>query len=259
MLSAAFERYAQWSARVPQARGMQPSILAESFSLIEAALKPALTGAEQQVVSALLALGSVACLQEPGAVSAGIPSSHSYQDTFLELVLEGRRAEALAVVREALTGGLSLLDVYVGIVQEALNAVGRLWETNRITVGTEHMATAVAQYVLARLDAHATPRAATQGTILIAGIAQLDLEGHCLVANEPLQRMLGYDESELRRMTFAASKAGGDIVCERSEARGDGRCPSRTICDFGASHNWAASLGRVLSPRPRFWPHANDA
>ncbi len=35
------------------------------------------------------------------------------------------------------------------------------------------------------------------------GLAQLDMQGHILEVNEAVQEILGYDEQELRRMTFA--------------------------------------------------------
>ncbi len=167
----AFEDYVRWSVRVLRARGMQPPLLGEALSLIDEALQPGLTGEEHRIVASLLALGSVACLQEPAlpATSQSAPGQVG-PDPFLEMVLQGRRAEALRIASDALSASGSLLDAYLGVLQEALYEVDRLWEANRITVGVEHMATAIVQYVAARLTEQVTAGANTQGKIVIAGV-----------------------------------------------------------------------------------------
>ena len=43
------------------------------------------------------------------------------------------------------------------------------------------------------------------------GAALVDAEGRCLVTNSCLQRILGYDEDELRRMTFAEFTHPDDV------------------------------------------------
>lgn len=167
----AFEQYARWSARILQARNVPPSILAECLSLLDAALTAQMTEEEQQVVARLLALGSIACQQEQASspARAVARNGHPDRDAFLDLLLQGRRSEALAIALQARAAGATLPDVYVSIVQEALYAVGRLWETNQITVGVEHMATAIAHYVVDRLYEEVSIASAV-GRILVAGV-----------------------------------------------------------------------------------------
>jgi methanogenic corrinoid protein MtbC1 len=92
------------------------------------------------------------------------------QEVFLAAILNGDRATALRIVRAAQKAGHSMLDVNVGIIMQALHEVGHLWETNRISVAVEHMATAAAQYVVARLDEHLAANGDDRGTILITGV-----------------------------------------------------------------------------------------
>jgi methanogenic corrinoid protein MtbC1 len=66
---------------------------------------------------------------------------------FLPAILAGDLAGALAVAGEARAKGLPFL--YEQIVRSALVEVGWLWEAGQISVADEHVATAVAQSVLA--------------------------------------------------------------------------------------------------------------
>jgi methanogenic corrinoid protein MtbC1 len=68
------------------------------------------------------------------------------QDQLLAAILKGDLAEALSVAQEMRSRGLPF--VYDGITW-ALVEVGRFWQQGRISVADEHVATAVAQSVLA--------------------------------------------------------------------------------------------------------------
>jgi methanogenic corrinoid protein MtbC1 len=103
---------------------------------------------------------------------------------FLEAILAGERRPALEVAREALRQAPSLADLYVHLFQESMYEVGRRWETNAISIATEHIATAVTQYVLAQLyfDHPAPP--ATRGNLVITGIqGELHQVGAHIVAD----------------------------------------------------------------------------
>jgi methanogenic corrinoid protein MtbC1 len=71
---------------------------------------------------------------------------------------------------ETVRQGHSVPDVLADVLQESMYEVGRLWETNRITVAQEHMATAITQYVIAHLYPLIPPPAAHRGRMVIAGV-----------------------------------------------------------------------------------------
>ncbi len=75
----------------------------------------------------------------------------SDRDLYLEAILAGQSRSALDVALGAVAKGMDVRDIYVDILQEALYEVGRLWETNRISVSTEHLATAITQLVVSNL------------------------------------------------------------------------------------------------------------
>jgi len=66
---------------------------------------------------------------------------------FLRSILAGDLAASLAVAREARAHGLPFL--YEEVVRWALVEVGRCWEDGSLSVADEHVATAIAQSVLA--------------------------------------------------------------------------------------------------------------
>ena len=69
------------------------------------------------------------------------------QQRFLQSILGGDLPAALAVARDARARGLTYL--YEELVTGALVEVGRRWQEGRISVADEHVATAIAQSVLA--------------------------------------------------------------------------------------------------------------
>jgi len=71
------------------------------------------------------------------------------RERFVAAVLAGSFADALACAHEAKAHGLPFL--YEEIVAGALIRVGQLWQEGQISVADEHVATAVAQSVLACL------------------------------------------------------------------------------------------------------------
>src|SRR5690349_47479 len=66
---------------------------------------------------------------------------------FLDAMVSGNLADALRIAREARERSLPYL--YEDVVAWALVEVGRRWEAGRMSVADEHIATAIAQSVLA--------------------------------------------------------------------------------------------------------------
>ncbi len=103
---------------------------------------------------------------------------------FLQAILKNQRKAAVTIVLEALREGHAPTDIYVEVLQEAHYELGRLWESNRITVAEEHMATAIIQYVMAQLYTHLPPATQTRGAMLITGVAgELHQVGANMVAD----------------------------------------------------------------------------
>lgn len=75
---------------------------------------------------------------------------------FVAAQLAGDRTEALRiVVEDAVRLGMSVVDVQARVIRPAQHEIGVMWQRNQISIAQEHLATGIAQLVMARLFEHA--------------------------------------------------------------------------------------------------------
>jgi len=67
---------------------------------------------------------------------------------FLDSLLAGNRTHCHALISGLLDQGVEIRSLYVDLFQRALYQVGELWETNRISVAREHLATSITEGLL---------------------------------------------------------------------------------------------------------------
>lgn len=75
------------------------------------------------------------------------PLAHQY----LEALRRGERHLASQLVLAAVTAGTPVKEIYLNVFQPAQYEIGRLWQTNRITVAQEHYCTAATQLIMSQL------------------------------------------------------------------------------------------------------------
>lgn len=108
----------------------------------------------------------------------------SLRQDYLREILAGRRKIALELIMDAYRGGYPIHGLYMDIFQETLYEIGRLWETNRISVADEHMGTAITQYVMSYLYQHLEFSKERRGRLVITGIqSELHQVGANMVAD----------------------------------------------------------------------------
>lgn len=122
-------------------------------------------------------------------------------NTYLDALLAGRRSECRRIVQELLDAGIEVKRLYGGLFQRSMYRVGELWETNRISVANEHLATSITESLL-NLSyplVFGTPRIGKKAVIscsanefhqvggkMVADILELHgWDGHFLGANTP--------------------------------------------------------------------------
>jgi methanogenic corrinoid protein MtbC1 len=99
---------------------------------------------------------------------------------YLDALLAGdRNAAVRAALDNGVARGLSVPDLYLGVIQPAQHRVGALWQENRLTVAHEHVATAISQLVMA-LAYPSLPREPSNGKRAL--VACVDDELHDLGA-----------------------------------------------------------------------------
>lgn len=150
--SEIFCQHLQRSVHVLQARGIPLARLHEMLDRLTQTVLPGLSHSGRDLVADLIAAGH-ACVDDvqlspPGTyLRLPIPG----QARFFEAILTGKRSDALRIVSEALEEGQAVMDICTDLFQTSLYEVGRLWELHQISVGQEHMATAVAQLAFSEL------------------------------------------------------------------------------------------------------------
>jgi methanogenic corrinoid protein MtbC1 len=82
-------------------------------------------------------------MKAEGMISDGIYRS------YLDSLLKGDRGACLLVVQDMLTKEVAPEVIYRDLFQRSLYEVGELWESNRISVAVEHMATAITELLIA--------------------------------------------------------------------------------------------------------------
>jgi methanogenic corrinoid protein MtbC1 len=73
---------------------------------------------------------------------------------YLEMLLEGERRAASGLILSAVKDGTPIKDIYLYVFQTAQREVGRLWQTNQISVAQEHYCTAATQLIMSQLYPH---------------------------------------------------------------------------------------------------------
>jgi methanogenic corrinoid protein MtbC1 len=164
----AFAQYVLWARRMLEARGIAAAFLAENIGqVVEAAAAQAGADAAQRLAPYLDGALAVCSTPMPAA-----PQPEARVGIFVQALLSGQRAAALNLAREFVRQGMSVRDVYLRVLQPAMYEIGRLWESNQISVAREHMATAITQYVLGQLYPLLMEAsvAAPRGAAVIAGV-----------------------------------------------------------------------------------------
>ncbi len=166
-----FEDYARWCSRMLASRGIDPKFVSENFHQIGESLNRVLSDDSDEIISYFIQMGRAACTDQiPSGPENRNGELAETQRVFLESILKGRRHAAVTIALEALKSGCGIIDVYTEILQESQYQLGRLWETNKITVAEEHMATAITQFVMAQIYPMIEPTAKVRGKMLITGV-----------------------------------------------------------------------------------------
>jgi diguanylate cyclase (GGDEF)-like protein len=126
---------------------------------------------------------------------------------FAAALESGDPGAAEAIADEALQRGIAVEEIYSHVIAVAMNRIGHLWQEGKISIASEHLATAISQGVMARLFPHLlrgkqrsrerVMLAATQGEHHVLGLRMVadTLEGagfdvRYLGADVPLEALL---------------------------------------------------------------------
>lgn len=181
-----FAAYARWTVAVLQARNIAPRFVAENLIQVGTSLQPALTSPEADYVKDFIAAGVSACENPLPATDLAAPESALTETRvlYLRAAIKGERRAAVSLALESLKRVNDVVDLYVDLFQASQYEVGRLWETNKISVAEEHMATAITQYAMAQVYQEFEPAVTRAGRMVITGLeGELHQVGPNMVAD----------------------------------------------------------------------------
>ena len=98
------------------------------------------------------------------------------RDDFVRALERGDANSAELIALDALTAGMDVAGLYVDVIAPALAEVGHQWETGRMSIADEHLATGIAYDVMRLVSRQATvyPRRSRERILLAA----VGAEGH---------------------------------------------------------------------------------
>jgi len=75
-------------------------------------------------------------------------TDHINYKAFLDSLLKGDRAYCSKVIQDELKNNPSIFDLYEKLIRKSLYEIGELWENNKISTATEHLASAIIEAIL---------------------------------------------------------------------------------------------------------------
>jgi MerR family transcriptional regulator, light-induced transcriptional regulator len=121
-------------------------------------------------------------------------------------LLAGDRQQATQIILTAIRNGTGIPDIYMNVIQPSLYEVGRLWQTNDISVAQEHFCSAATQMIMSQLyptifnpkkNGHSLIACCAPGELHEIGLRMvsdlMEMKGwdtHFLGANTPLESIV---------------------------------------------------------------------
>jgi len=70
---------------------------------------------------------------------------------YLDFLLQNNRRQASRLILDTVEKGVTVHDIYLKVFQPVQHEIGRLWQTNQISVAQEHFCTAATQMIMSQL------------------------------------------------------------------------------------------------------------
>jgi methanogenic corrinoid protein MtbC1 len=151
---ALFSDYVAWAKVLLAEHGVPVEILADNLRAVSQVLRDRLAAEDAAAVcgyvdAALAALPGMAATI-PSFIASNQPLTR-LAEAYLKALLACQRQTASRMILDAVEGGTPIKDIYVHVFQQSQQEIGRLWQTNRITVAQEHYCTAATQMIMSQL------------------------------------------------------------------------------------------------------------
>jgi MerR family transcriptional regulator, light-induced transcriptional regulator len=153
-LPSLFADYVAWAKVMLEARGVPASDLIHNLQVMRQVLGERLPAEAGRVTERYIAAGLARLPQVPSELPAFVGDEApcaALARQYLDALLRGERQAASRLILRAVEEGESVKNIYLHVFQPCQREVGRLWQTNRLSVAEEHYCTAATQFVMSQL------------------------------------------------------------------------------------------------------------
>lgn len=164
-----FVDYIGWAKIMLARRGVLASDLAFHLECMRDVLTGVLPEDVYSVAAEPLTLAIEQLPALPDEIATFIEPGHPLSlltHQYLNALLRGDRHDASTLVLTAVKDGVTVRDLYLHLFQRVQREIGRLWQTNQISVAQEHYCTAATQLIMSQLYPYIFQGAKNGGTFV---------------------------------------------------------------------------------------------
>lgn len=151
---ALFTTYTEWVASLFASLGFPESVLPTTLTCLQNAVDETLPDDEASAVREILQISLAHLNESQPTPPSFLPEEGPLADlaaSYSQLLLAGKRHEASKLIMDAATQGVPVKEIYLQVFQSSQHEIGRLWQTNQISVAQEHYCTAATQMIMSQL------------------------------------------------------------------------------------------------------------
>jgi methylmalonyl-CoA mutase cobalamin-binding domain/chain len=180
---------------------------------------------------------------------------------YLEALLNGDRQTASRLILENVQGGGSVKAIYTRVFQPSQREIGRLWQTNQISVAQEHFCTAATQMIMSQLYPYIFSGERKERRLVVACVGGelheigarmvadfFEMEGwdtYFLGANTPVESILqtvAERKADILALSATMTFHVGKVTEIIAALRQAGTCPQTRVLVGGYPFNLSAEL-----------------
>jgi methanogenic corrinoid protein MtbC1 len=215
-----FADYLAWAKALFAGLKLPPGALETNIAILLEELKTTLPAVMHPLIQEYIGEGlrhlAQAASELPSFIGEDQPMAGLARE-YLSAVVEGERQVASKLILDAVNQGVQVKDIYLQVFQPCQRELGRLWQTNRLSVAQEHYCTAATQWIMAQLYPYIFATAKTGRRFIGACVGgELHEMGMRMVAD--FFEMEGWDTYYIGASTPTESilqtikERGGDIL-----------------------------------------------
>ena len=150
---ALFEEFISWLKTFLASEKVPLKDLKESLELLKNRINEACSDEENLLINPLMESAISVVLSEGQKIS--IPASDNHLTPvarkYMDYLFRGKRNDALSLIISEVEAGTTVREIYLDVFQPVQYEIGRLWQTNKISVAQEHFCTGATQLVMSQL------------------------------------------------------------------------------------------------------------